>query len=64
MSSRVIKVATSGAKKVPIVVAEEIQEKGLKCVIVSIDPHSIAQTPERVAIAFNREKSMNQIQKS
>ena len=63
MSGRVIKEVANGAKRVSILLAEEVQDRGFKRVIDAIEPQRIAQTAEEVANAFKGSKLMTQSQK-
>ncbi len=47
MSGRVVKEVANGARKVSIILAEEVQDKGYQRVIDAIDPTVIAQTDSR-----------------
>lgn len=58
MSGRVVKEVANGARKVSIILAEEVQDKGYKRVIDAIDRTVIAQTVEKVANAFSGSKLM------
>jgi hypothetical protein len=49
MSGRVVTEVANGAKRVSIVLAEEIQDKGFKRVLDAIDPALITATAEKVA---------------
>jgi len=64
MSGRVIKEIANGAKKISIILAEEVQDKGFIRLRGSIDPAVIAQTADRVASAFNGQTLMTTSQKS
>lgn len=63
MSGRVVREVVNGTKKVSIILAEEVQDKGFKRVITAIDPTRIAQTAEKVANAFNGSQLMTTTQK-
>ena len=54
----------NGAKKLSIIVAEEVQYKGFKRVIDAIDPSLLTQTVENVVNAFNGSKMMTAGQKA
>jgi hypothetical protein len=64
MSGRVVKEVANGAKRVSIVLAEEIQDKGFKRVLDAIDPALITATAEKVASAFSGSTLMTEAQKS
>ena len=64
MSSRIIKEVAHGAKKVSIILAEEVQDRGYKRVIDAIDPVVIGKTAENVAKAFSASKMMTASQKA
>lgn len=64
MSGRVVKEIANGARKVAIILAEEVQDKGFNRVIDAIDPTVITQTAERVANAFSGSKMMTTSQKA
>ena len=64
MSGRVVKEVANGARKVSIILAEEVQDRGYKRLINSIDPTVIAQTAEKVANAFSGSKMMTANQKA
>lgn len=64
MSGRVVKEVANGARKVSIILAEEVQDRGYKRLINSIDPTVIAQTAEKVANAFSGSKMMTASQKA
>ena len=64
MSGRVVKEVAIGARKVSIILAEEVQDRGYKRLINSIDPTVIAQTAEKVANAFSGSKMMTTSQKA
>jgi hypothetical protein len=64
MSGRVVKEVANGAKRVSIVLAEEIQDKGFKRVVDAIDPALITATAEKVASAFSGSTLMTEAQKS
>lgn len=64
MSGRVVKEVANGAKRVSIVLAEEIQDKGFKRVLDAIDPALITTTAEKVASAFSGSTLMTEAQKS
>lgn len=64
MSGRVVKEVANGARKVSIILAEEVQDKGYKRVIDATDPTVIAQTAEKVANAFSGSEMMTAGQKA
>ena len=53
MSGPVVKEVAYGARRVSIVLAEEIKDKGFKRPIDAIDPALITQTADKVANAFS-----------
>lgn len=64
MSGRVVKEVICGAKKVSIILAEEVRDKGFKRLVDSIDPTIIAQTAEKVSNAFSGSTMMTASQKA
>lgn len=46
MSSRVVKEVPNGAKKISIILAEEVLDRGYKRVVGAIDPVLVGQTAE------------------
>ena len=64
MSGRVVKEVANGAKKISIILAEEVQDRGYKRVVDAIDPALITQTAEKVANAFRGSKMMTASQKA
>lgn len=64
MSGHVVKEVANGAKKISIILAEEVQDRGYKRVIDAIDPAIIQQTVEKVANAFSGSKMMTTSQKA
>lgn len=64
MSGRVVKEVANGARKVSIILAEEVQDRGFKRVIDALDPALIAQTAEKVANAFSGSTMMTASQKA
>lgn len=64
MSGRVIREVANGARRVSIILAEEVQDRGYKRVIDAIDPTIIAQTAENVANAFSGSIMMTAGQKA
>ncbi|KAJ9226790.1 hypothetical protein DTO027B5_1874 [Paecilomyces variotii] len=64
MSGRVIKEMVHGSKKIPIILAEEVQDRGFKRVIDAIDPTIVQQTGDRVEDAFKGVKMMTPAQKA
>lgn len=64
MSGRVVKEITNGPKKISIILAEEVQERGFKRIIDAIDPQHVTQTAERVADAFSGSSMMDDSQKA
>lgn len=65
MSGRVVREVANGAKKVSIILAEEVQDRGFnfKRVIAAIDPARVAQTADKVANAFSGSKLLTASQK-
>lgn len=64
MSSRIVKEVANRAKKVSIILAGEVQDRGYKRVIDAIDPVVIGQTAENVANAFSASKMITASQKA
>jgi hypothetical protein len=64
MSGRIIKEVAHGAKRVSIILAEEVQDKGFKRAIDAIDPALVAETAEKVANAFSGSTMMTESQKA
>ncbi|GIK02901.1 hypothetical protein Aspvir_006964 [Aspergillus viridinutans] len=63
MSGRVIREIVHGAKKIPIILAEEVRDKGFRRVIDAIDPAVVQQTGDNVERAFKGPKMMTPSQK-
>ena len=64
MSGRVVKEVAYGARRVSIMLAEEVKDKGFKRSIHAIDPALITQTADKVANAFNGSTMMTASQKA
>ncbi|KAF7125328.1 hypothetical protein CNMCM5793_001506 [Aspergillus hiratsukae] len=64
MTGRVIKEIVHGAKKIPIILAEEVRDKGFRRVIDAIDPAAIQQTGDNVERAFKGPTMMTPSQKA
>jgi hypothetical protein len=64
MFGRVVKEVAIGAKRVSIILAEEVHDKGFKRVIDAIDPALIAATAEKVASVFSGSTLMTESQKA
>ena len=64
MSGRVIGGIANGTRKISIILAEEVQDRGFKRIIDAIDPAIISQTAKMVATAFSGSTIMTAGQKS
>ena len=64
MASRFVKQFADGAKKVSILLAEEVQDRGYKRIVDAIDPATVAQTADDVAKAYNGSAMLTESQKA
>ena len=64
MSGRIVKEVANGAKKISIVLAEDVRGKGFKRAIDAIDPAVVDQTAEKVANAVKASTMLTANQKA
>ncbi len=64
ISGRIVKEVANGVRKVSIILAEEVQDKGYKRVIDIIDLTMIIQIAEKVANVFSGSKIITAGQKA